>query len=252
MAHRRTSVVLLTSLLLVGTAQAVKVCVPSNPFPPLTFPEHVGQGQWLARRATEQAGGTVQFESVPWPRCLKGATDGDYDAAMPPTGARSVQLAIPLKSDGTPDESKAIGDANLVVVRRVGSKAQWDGKRFSGLNGAVMFNRGIVAVREKLEALGAQGDEGAQPNESLLQKLVMGRAELLIMNGSAALTDLADPAYAGRLEILPEPFIGITGYLGFNKTYQASNRVFVDAVWAGIVRLRNSPEFRAAAPALAK
>ena len=233
-------------------ALAVKVCIPSNPFPPLSFADREGQGQWLVRKAIELQGGTVSFEAVPWPRCLKGAMGGEYDAALPPTAARIDSVALPMRDESTVDENKSLGDASMVVVRRVGSRPHWDGKRFSGLTGPVMFNRGIVTVRDKLGALGVPGDEGAQPNEAMLQKLLRGRGELVVMNGSAALAELTDSEYSGKLEILPEPFIALTGYLGFNKAYYAANRAFVEAVWNSIPRLRNSTEFRNAAAGLAR
>ena len=252
MPRRRIIAVLAASAAQACLAVTVKVCIPSNPFPPLTFADHEGQGQWLVRKAIELQGGTVSYEAVPWPRCLKGAMSGEYDAAMPPTAARADSVALPMRDEATVDEGKALGDANMVVVRRVGSGPYWDGKRFSGLTGPVMFNRGIITVRDKLATLGVPGDEGAQPNEAMLHKLLRGRGELVIMNGSAALVELTGSKYAGKLEILPEPFIALTGYLGFNKAYYAANRAFVEAVWSSIARLRNSTEFRNAAAGLAK
>lgn len=233
-------------------AHALKVCIPSNPFPPISFPDHEGQGQWLVRKAVERQGGTVSYEAVPWPRCVKGVQTGDYDAAIPPTVTLAASIALPMRDEKTVDDTKALGNTNMVVLRRVGSKPGWDGRSFSGLSTPVIFNRGIVSIRDKLAALGVAGDEGAQPNESMLQKLLRGRGELLIMNGNAALVELADAEYAGKLEILPEPFIVMTGHLGFNKSYYLANRAFVEAVWSGIARLRNSAEWQSVAPALAK
>jgi len=225
-------------------AHALKVCIPSNPFPPISFPDHEGQGQWLVRKAVERQGGTVSYEAVPWPRCVKGVQTGDYDAAIPPTVTLAASIALPMRDEKTVDDAKALGNTNMVVLRRLGSKPGWDGRAFSGLSTPVIFNRGIVSIRDKLAALGVAGDEGAQPNESMLQKLLRG----------VAVHDeqLAAAEYAGKLEILPEPFIVMTGHLGFNKSYYLANRAFVEAVWSGIARLRNSAEWQSVAPALAK
>lgn len=252
--HGRRLLALICAGLVALRAQAleVRVCIPANPFPPLTFADHEGQGQWLARKAIEAQGGTVSFESVPWPRCLKGVLAGEYDAAMPPTAARADVVALPMRDDATVDEAKAVGDAPMVVVRRIGSKAGWDGKRFTDLSTPVMFNRAIGVIRDKLVLLGVPADEGAQQNDALLQKLVRGRGELLVLNAAAAQAELASGDYAGKLEILPEPFIVITGHLGFNKAFYAANRGFAEAVWSQIARLRLSADFRNLAPHLAK
>lgn len=252
-----TAPVLLTGLLVAALmvpagAVTVRVCIPSNPFPPLTFPDHEGQGQWLARRAVESQGASIAIEPVPWPRCLKGLSAGDYDAAMPPTQALAASLALPLREDGSVDEGKALGDVSMMVLRRVGSAAHWDGRRFSGVVGPVLFNRGIVSVRDKLATLGVVGDEGAQPNESLLQKLQRGRGDLLILNRQAAEQALADSEAGAGLEMLPEPFIALSGHLGFSKAFHDSHRSLVEAVWNQIAKLKASAAYRQLAPSLGR
>ncbi len=231
---------------------AVTVCIPVNPFPPLTFPTHEGQGQWLVRKAVEKQGETVQFLAVPWLRCTEGAANGTYDAAMPPSALFASTLAFPMTGAGQMNTQLAVGEVDLSVVRRIGTKASWDGKAFADLSRPVMYNRGIVSIREKLAKLGVDGDDAAHANESLLRKLLVGRGELLIMNTQAARVEVADPEYQGKLEVLPAPFLTFTLYLAFNRQYQARNPAFADAVWAEIGRLRASAEWARLAPTLAK
>ncbi|MFM9436693.1 polar amino acid transport system substrate-binding protein [Janthinobacterium sp. CG_23.3] len=232
-------------------ARTVSVCIPTNPFPPLTFTDHDGQGQWLVRKALALQGDQVQFAVVPWLRCTEGVMAGAYDAALPPSAIYAASMAFPM-GEGQVDTQKAVGTVTMVVLRRIGSKANWDGKAFSALSTPVMFNKGIVSVREKLAKLGVQGDEGAQANESLLRKLLVGRGDLLVMNGLAAANELANGDMAGELELLPAPFLSFTLYLAFNRDFQQAHPAYVNAVWSEIGRLRASPEFIKLAPALAK
>lgn len=232
-------------------ARTVTVCIPSNPFPPLTFPDHEGQGQWLVRKAVEKQGDSVRFESVPWKRCTDGVVVGTYEAAMPPSSLFLPQMAFPMNG-GEADARKAVGTVTMSVLRRVGSKASWDGKAFTSLDTPVLYNKNIVSIRDKLAKLGVPGDEGAHVNESLLLKLVAGRGELLVMNEQAAMEELSQPEYKGKIEILPAPFLSFTLYVAFNKEFHAANTAYVEAIWTEIGRLKKTAEWGRVAPALAK
>lgn len=232
-------------------ARNITVCIPSNPFPPLTFVDHEGQGQWLVRKAVERQGDTVQFVSVPWKRCTEGVVAGAYEAAMPPSATFLPTMAFPMAGEEA-DVRKAVGTVTLSVLRRVGTKADWDGKNFSALSTPVMYNKNIVSVKDKLAKLGVPGDEGAHANESLLRKLMAGRSELLVMNAQAAADEIADPEFRGKLEILPAPFLAFTLYVAFNRDFQIANSRYVDAIWSEIGRLRSSAEWARVAPGLAK
>lgn len=234
-------------------ARTIKVCIPANPFPPLTFPGREGQGQWLLRKAVERQGDAVEFEAVPWVRCTDGAAAGTYDVAMPPSAhpAFLPTLAFPMAA-GQVDASRAVGSVTLVALRRVGSRAWWDGTSFSGLNSPVMFNKGVVSVREKLAKLGVPGDEGASANESLLNKLLLGRGEILILNAQQAAEEVASDEYRGKIEILSAPFLSFTLHAAFNRRFQLAQPDYVEAVWTEIGRLRASPEWSRIAPTLAK
>ena len=203
------------------------------------------------RKAVERQGDSVQFESVPWKRCTDGVVAGSYDAAMPPSAAFGPAMTFPMNVDEV-DSRKAVGNVTLMVLRRVGTKTDWDGKTFTALTTPVMFNKNIVSVRDKLAKLGIPGDEGAHANESLLRKLLAGRSELLIMNAQAAMEEIADPEFRGRLEILPVPFLSFTLYVAFNREFQRANPRSVEAIWTEIGRLRASPEWARIAPTLAK
>lgn len=245
---------LVCTFLLCGAASAariVNVCIPVNPFPPLTFADHEGQGQYLVRKAIERQGDTVQFLPVPWLRCTEGVANGTYDAAMPPSAMFASSLALPMRA-GQVDTQQAVGEVTIGVLRRVGSAVEWDGNRFTGLSHPVMFNRGIVSIREKLAKLGVPGDESAHANESLLRKLAAGRGEILIMNLQAAQVELAEQEFRGKLEVLPTPFLSFTLYLAFNPRYYSANTAFANAVWNEIGRLRAAPEWAKIAPTLAK
>jgi polar amino acid transport system substrate-binding protein len=250
----RNLAILGCSLIMLGAqcaAHTIQVCIPINPFPPLTFPTHEGQGQYLVRKAIERQGHSVQFTAVPWLRCTEGAANGTYDAAMPPSAMFLGTLAFPMRG-GQVDAQIAVGDATISVLRRVGSSADWDGTRFTNLTRPVMYNRGIVSIKNKLAKLEVAGDDAVHANESLLRKLLVGRSEMAIMNTQAAAMELADEEFRGKLELLPAPFLTFTLYVAFNPRYYSQNSALVDAIWSDIGRQKASPEWAKIAHSLAK
>ncbi|RFP13659.1 MULTISPECIES: hypothetical protein [unclassified Duganella] len=233
-------------------ARTLAVCMGDRPFPPLFFLDHEGQAQWLVRKAVERQGDLVQFIAVPWRRCLQGLRTGTYAAALPVIGNLSFlpDYAFPMDPLGI-DASRELARISHVVVRRVGSEADWDGGRFTHLAGPVLYPAGIVAVREALAALGVPGDDGSALEEQTLLKLLARKGDLAVIQSGVAQELLARAAFRDKLEILPQPLLSRPSYLAFNRAFHDADQRYVEAIWLEIKRLRGSPEWRALAPALA-
>lgn len=248
---------LLFASLMAGAAQpcagrTLAVCMGDRPYPPLFFPDHEGQAQWLVRKAVEHQGDLVTFAAVPWRRCLQGLRTGVYAAALPVIGNQSFlpDYAFPMDRLGI-DASRELARVSHVVVRRVGSEADWDGDHFSHLGGAILYPAGIVVVREALAALGVPGDDGSALEEQTLRKLLARKGDLAVIQSGVAQELLALAPFRDKLEILPQPLLARPSYLAFNRAFHDADRPYVEAIWLEIRRLRGSPEWRALAPTLA-
>ncbi|WP_332852180.1 hypothetical protein [Duganella sp. S19_KUP01_CR8] len=233
-------------------ARTLAVCMGDRAFPPLFFPDHEGQAQWLVRKAVERQGDLVTFAAVPWRRCLQGLRTGTYAAALPVIGNLSFlpDYAFPMDRLGI-DPSRELARVSHVVVRRVGSEADWDGDRFSHLGGPVLFPAGIVVVREALAALGVAGDDGSAMEEQTLRKLLARKGDLAVIQSGVAEELLARAEFHDKLEVLPQPLLTRPSYLAFNRAFHDADRGYAEAIWLEIKRLRGSPEWRALAPTLA-
>lgn len=249
---------LITSICLACLAQraaadTLVICIGDRPYPPLFFPDHDGQAQWLVRKAVERLGGQVQFEAVPWRRCLQGLRTGAYAGGLPVIANMSFlpHFAFPTEQ-GRVDADRQLARVNHMVVRRIGSNAEWDGRGFSKMSGPVLFPAGIVVIRETLAAMGASGDEGSAHERQTLAKLLARQGDLAIIQSGVAQALIADVQFRDRLEILPQPFVSLPCFLAFNRAYYEANRAYAEAVWREIQRLRVSAEWKALAPSLAK
>jgi hypothetical protein len=60
------------------------------------------------------------------------------------------------------------------------------------------------------------------------------------------------PEFYGQLERLPQPFMPVTGYLGFSQSFYRSNRRLAENLWMTIASLRVTTEWKKRAPHLAR
>lgn len=233
--------------------RTLAVCMGDRDFPPLFFLDHEGQAQWLVRKAVERRGDAVTFHAVPWRRCLEGLRSGAYDAGLPVVGNKSFlpRYAFPL-SGGEIDGGRALGMVNHVVVRRIGSRVEWDGRKFSHLSGPVLYPAGIVVVRDVLAELGVAGDDGSAVEAQTLHKLLARGADAAVIQAASAQELLAREPLRSQLEVLPEPLASRLAYLAFNRAFHDADPAYANAVWRDIATLRASPEWRTLAPALAR
>lgn len=244
-------VLLLTSL---GVAQGktLRVCIGDVDNPPLSFPSHDGQAQYLIRQAASEQGWTVEFEPVPWRRCRAGVESGRYDAAGTATATPSNRefMQFPLSADHVND-SQGVGEFKVVVFRAQGTAVGWDGQAFTGLASPVLYNAGFVAVGDRLQQLQIPRDDSAQLVHQMMQMIMRGRAQVGVGQAFAVQYALRDPEFAGRIEVLPVPFMQATLFLGVSKGFYAQETAAIEAIWHNIGRLRAAPQWQQLAPKLA-
>jgi polar amino acid transport system substrate-binding protein len=231
----------------------LRVCVADIDLPPMSFVDHDGQAQYLIRQAAAVQGWAVEFTPVPVRRCLLEVASGRYDAVAPVTATSSNQaaMAFPLLA-GKLNERHALSESTAVVFRVAGSNASWDGQRFTGLNTPVLYYAGARAPAERLQSLGVSGNDSAKGTHQMVEMLLHGRAQLAIGLDAAVQLELQKPEFAGRIEVLPQPFIRAHTFLALNQQFYAEHKASMDAVWAGIEQLRAAPEWPARAAEVAQ
>lgn len=238
--------------LLTAPVLGMTLCVSDRPAAPLTFPDHDGQSQYLVRAAARAAGSEAVFVVQPWKRCVEALRVGRVDGVL---GVQAFQaykdfMRFPLKN-GLPDRAYTLGVDTWVFVTRADSSVRWDGKALQGVSSSVSYPSGVNVVRAALDSLGISNSDTAKTALQLMQMLMAGRFQAVVIRESDAQGFLAQQDFK-TLRILAPAFLLSDAYLTFGNEYADANPALVAATWEGIRRVRSSREWAELAPTLAK
>jgi polar amino acid transport system substrate-binding protein len=187
------------------------------------------------------------FQSIPWKRCLAqlkaNAVDGAFAVSFKPDRRELGEYP----GGENVDASKRMHIDSYMVLRRKGSKVDWDGKHFSNLDGAVGFQLGY-SVGDVLRAQNLEVDEGSQRADELARKLIAGRLAAAAVGGSDAAGLMRGPL-APQLELLPIPIIEKPYFLILSHALVASKPQLAARIWSTLEQVRNSPAYQKLAQA---
>ncbi|MWV14072.1 hypothetical protein F3I62_18375 [Pseudomonas sp. R-28-1W-6] len=213
-------------------AGSFSVCVSDEAFPPFTYPHHESESQKLIRRAAEHQGLRVEFVAQPWRRCLAGVQHDLYSAVAGAavTPAYREFLAFPLQA-GQPDPTRALGMTRIMVFRTRDSRADWDGRRFRGLDKPLLYLSGRTALKVLLAGMDVRTVDTARNSRQLALMLLKGRGSLAIDHDYQVERVVGLPEFRGRLEVLPTPLAEGAIYLAVGQQVYESHSQTVEAIW---------------------
>lgn len=129
------------------TLESLSICIWEDEVPPYASPVQEAESQQTLHRILARQGLVATFVARPWKRCIKETIDGRFHGLMPVAPTRDYQqLAFPRRQ-GRVDTRRALGISRIRAIRLRGSEADWDGRRFRGLRGPVVYLHGISAPR---------------------------------------------------------------------------------------------------------
>lgn len=225
-----------------------QVCLPDHAVAPyLSAPGKApGVSERLISDAAARAHLSVVFVRVPSTRCLAMMRMGMVEAGLSGAADENLQvLRFPLR-DGKPDASKRVIALHQVWVKRKDSALDWDGKSLlnvapRGLRvGTLQLNR---VAADGLAPLGVTVDNAAYDVAQLLRKLEARRvdAAVLLQEEFEALRN--DPV-ARQLAMLPLPLRAADYFLATKPTLTTEEQTKVEAWWAAIAALRDTPAYK--------
>jgi len=188
-----------------------------------------------------------QFSPLPWARCLQEAAQGRFDAVLSAshTAERALQLRYPLNAQGEPDEHKRLFQMGYALLRRKGSRVQWDGQLFSGTGArageSLGAERGYSVVQFARER-GAHVEERSTVT-ALLDSLRLQRVQGALLNQEHAAQLLAEPAWARDFELGGPALATRPYFLPFNATLAEREPALAHMVWDAIEKVRRSPAY---------
>lgn len=224
-------------------ALTVRLCTLDHPFPPHTMPDGSGQVQELLRRAAKEDGIVIENTVAPRLRCIAKLKSGEVDALLSVfLPERMAYGAFPM--EGTvADETRAVSVIRFVVYRQKGSKLQWDGRAFTGLDQRPIGMQTGLAVGQRLRQTGVTVDDGAKTIEQNLEKLVRGRVQAVVaLEGESQ--PLIEHNFSGRIEALSKAYDTSPIYLHVHPRYYARHREAIDKLWDTVRRIRESAASR--------
>lgn len=186
----------------------------------------------------------MYFRRIPWNRSLYllglNEIDGVFHASFKP---ERMKIGVYPMRNGKPDPDKRVMSNSYVIYKRKDSPLQWDGKKFSHLNGYIGATLGFSIV-DDLKQMGVNVSEGKNQLDNL-RRLITGR-----LDGVAALETMTDLYILGN----PEKFKAIVKlspplrtkpyYLILSHRFVKTNPKLASDIWNEFERMRVSGEFR--------
>ncbi|QNM95888.1 substrate-binding periplasmic protein [Chitinimonas koreensis] len=218
----------------------LRLCTLDRPFYPYTMPDGSGRLQYLAQLGARQLQLPLTNYTAPRKRCLDDLQRGNAEAVFGAFSAERLPYAVyPMRGDQA-DESYALATARFMVYRRAGSRVEWDGSRFSGLDGRPLGVQLGFIHSAKVQALGVPYDDGARTARQNFDKLRLDRVAAVL----AAEEEARGLTAPGEFEALPVPFDRTVLYLIVARSYYQQDPRRIDKLWRTLRELRESPEYK--------
>lgn len=246
--HRSCAGALLALSLLSPTAHAaggketVALCFEQQDVLPWRSRQGGGLNFALLKMVEQQLDIRFDYQAVPWKRCLAELKSNTVDGAFAVSYKPDRRELGEYPGGQQIDASKRMHIDSYMVVRRKGSKVEWDGKSFHNLDGAIGFQLGY-SVGDVLRAQNVEVDEGSQRADELARKLIAGRVAAAAIGGSDA-NGLMHGPLAPQLEELPIPIIEKPYFLILSHGMVAARPQLAERIWRAIEEARNSAAYR--------
>ena len=229
---------------------AVPLCFERQEVLPWRTLDGGGLNFELLAEVARRLGIVFDYQSMPWKRCLaqvkanqvSGAFAVSFSRERLALGAYPGTRGAMRGEQGQADPDKRMHVDRYVLLRRKGTRVDWDGKRFANVDGRIGFQLGY-SVGDFLRAQNVPVDEGSQQADELVQKLLAGRVVAAALGGGDAVR-LMRTAYAKDIEVLPVALVEKPYYLLLSHAFVARHPDLAERIWKTIEEVRSSPAYR--------
>lgn len=223
----------------------IRICYEDENFPPFLLgttadQETQGAGMLpdLINLSARTLGVEIEYQRLPWKRCLNAVERGDVDAlfAIIYTDARDTWAAYP-KTDGEPDGRYLYLSEYPVFVPN-NSALQWDGSEFTPFKPSVQSVPGYVAEQMLFE-MGIKPLLPLQPRDAM-PVVAAGRIDGYVVDRLIGQQILLELGLADQVTTLPQVFLAQPWYLAFSKKRYGADSSLIEAFWDEVDRQRES------------
>lgn len=221
-------------------ATELTLCFERKAVPPWRDIDKTGLNFELLARVESKLDLFFDYKLLPWKRCLAMLQANQVD------GAFSVSFTPERRAFGAfpgvpPDVNKRLHYARYFLVRRLGSKATWDGQRFLNIDGKIAFHLGY-SVGHMLREHKLAVDETSDTLHNVGRKIVTGRvAGAALMDSDMAL--LMAGSLGKQLDVVPTPLSERAYYLILSERLVREQPQLATHIWDSVEEVRNSREY---------
>lgn len=221
------------------------LCFEDSDVLPWRTRDKVGLNFTMLDAVAARTGLRFEYQGRPWRRChddlRQGRVDGTFGMSVTPE--RQQFAAFP--GGETPDPSLRMFEGGYVLVRRRGTRVDYDGERITGLAGAIGAEP-ATSIAQELRRKGYPVDDAAPSPQALLKKLAAGR-----LAAAAVGTDQMHQLQRQRapwmleLEAAPRPLVDKPYFLALSKPLVARHPELARRIWQAVAEVRESEAYQA-------
>ena len=222
-------------------APKLTLCFENKLVLPWRTVEQSGLNFELLKRVESKLGIKFDYELLPWKRCLAKLKANEVDGAFTVSFSDKRREYGAFPGGAFPDEKKRMHTARYFLVRSKGSNIDWDGNKFSRVDGKIAFQLGY-SVGDMLRAQQVDVDETGDSLNNVGRKVLAGRvAGAAVMDSDAA--QLMRGPLAGKLEVVEVPLTQKPYYLMLSNALVKSQPDLAARIWKSIEDVRESKEY---------
>ena len=186
-----------------------------------------------------------EYQGRPWRRChddlRAGRVDGTFGISVTPE--RQGFAAFP--GGDTPDPTQRMFEGGYVLVRRRGTRVEYNGERITGLGGAIGAEP-ATSIAQDLRRRGYPVDDAAPSPQALLRKLAAGRIGAAAV-GTDQMLQLRQQRHTWLrdLEVLDRPLVEKPYFLALSKPLVARDPALARRIWQAVAEVRESEAYQA-------
>jgi len=174
----------------------------------------------------------IEHYAAPRARCLQDTRMGVADALIGVfTPERQAWLAYPMRQ-ALPIAEQGVGSIQVRIYRRAGTRVEWDGRSFTGLDEQPLGLKFGSSYGAELARLGVPLDDRAKTDEQLIAKLIRGRVGAILLTDEAT-QDLAQIP-PGKVEPLARAYSTMPLYLAVSTAFDREHGLLVRQLWANL------------------
>jgi polar amino acid transport system substrate-binding protein len=223
-------------------AETLSICYEKRDAYPWRTVGGTGLDFDLLKHVEQKVGLKFKVIGLPWKRCLAKLQANEMHGAFSVSFARDrVKVGAYPGGAEKPDASKRMHNGTYVVVRKKGNKVSWDGRRFSNLNGPVVYQLGY-SVADRLHDLNVPTLEMNKTVIDIANGLIEGWVPAAAVFSSDIAPVMETPIGA-KLEILSPPLVEKPYFLMLSHSLVKNRPDLARKLWDTVEEVRNSPAY---------